>query len=69
MQQPSSDNRASAWKSLYADCCDWCRFAEFRAREEGMSRLTAQQAGSKSGVTGQREPVRLGPIIRRKHRK
>src|ERR1700686_2489797 len=27
MQHPSSHNSAFLWKSLYADCRDWCRFA------------------------------------------
>src|SRR6267378_129751 len=62
MQQPSSDNRASAWSSLYTDCRDWCRFAEFRGRVEGISREGEASDGTASWqqvrVTGQRDLAR-----------
>jgi hypothetical protein len=44
MQQPSSDNRASAWKSLDPDCCDWCRFA-------GLAPADRANRGWREGMT------------------
>src|SRR5271166_694163 len=48
-------HRTSVWKSLYADCRDWCHFAPNSDQGKKACRArgdapTAQQAGSKSGA-------------------
>jgi hypothetical protein len=64
-QQPYSDNSASLWKSLYADCRDWRRFAP--NSEQGKKACPVRgdaPDGTAScqqvGVTGQRDPARWG---------
>ena len=49
MQQPSSDNRAFVWKSLYADCRDWCHFAPNSEKGKKACRARGDHALSGTG--------------------
>jgi hypothetical protein len=66
MQRPSSDNGASLWKSLHADCRDWRRFAPNSEQAKKAcpargARLTAQKPAASVVCTGL--PIRPGVAL------